>query len=376
MLKVIADDKIPYLKGILEPYVNITYLPGSQIDRSRIADTDSIIIRTRTKCNSDLLEGTSVRFIATATIGYDHIDTEWCEKNNIRWTNAPGCNSSSVQQYVTAALLRISGESGFKLREKTIGIIGVGNVGSKVRKVAEAFGMRVLLNDPPRERKEGKGDFVTFEQIISEADIITLHVPLNMEGEDRTYHMFNREVLTRMRKGIWLINTSRGEVVSTEALKDALSEERLGGAVIDVWEKEPEIDIPLMHMSFIATPHIAGYSADGKANGTAIAVNSLSEEFNLPIKGWYPSEIPDTAEPELTIECDGRDPEEIARRAVLHSYNILEDDIRLRFDPSMFEKEREHYPVRREFPYYKVYLKDAGEGTSDLLHKLGFRVDA
>ncbi len=374
MLRVVADDKIPFLKGVLEPYAQVTYLPGSRMDRNSIKDADALIIRTRTKCNEELLAGTQVKFIATATIGFDHIDTVWCEQNSIKWTNAPGCNSSSVQQYVASALLKISGDSGFLLRDKTLGIVGVGNVGSKVLKVAEAFGMKVLLNDPPRARREGSDGFATFEQILAEADIITLHVPLNLEGDDKTYNMFSGEVFGRIRKGAWLINTSRGEVVSTEAFKEALAGEKIDGAVIDVWEREPEIDIPLMHMAFLATPHIAGYSADGKANGTAMAVRRLSDEFGLPLGEWYPSGIPDVPEPVFTIDCNGKDSEDIARRVVFHSYNIIEDDIRLRFDPSRFEKERENYPVRREFPYYTINLKGPGEEAGLLLEKLGFKV--
>lgn len=374
MLRVVADDKIPFLKGVLEPYAQVTYLPGSRMDRNSIKDADALIIRTRTKCNEELLAGTQVKFIATATIGFDHIDTVWCEQNSIKWTNAPGCNSSSVQQYVASALLKISGDSGFLLRDKTLGIVGVGNVGSKVLKVAEAFGMKVLLNDPPRARREGSDGFATFEQILAEADIITLHVPLNLEGDDKTYNMFSGEAFGRIRKGAWLINTSRGEVVSTEAFKEALAGEKIDGAVIDVWEREPEIDIPLMHMAFLATPHIAGYSADGKANGTAMAVRRLSDEFGLPLGEWYPSGIPDVPEPVFTIDCNGKDSEDIARRAVFHSYNIIEDDIRLRFDPSRFEKERENYPVRREFPYYTINLKGPGEEAGLLLEKLGFKV--
>jgi len=374
MLRVVADDKIPFLKGVLEPFAQVTYLPGNRINRDSIKEADALIIRTRTKCTEELLEGTPVKFIATATIGYDHIDTEWCEKNNIKWTNAPGCNSSSVQQYLVSALLKIAEESGFLLRDKTLGIIGVGNVGSKVCRAAEAFGMKVLMNDPPRARREGSEGFVTLEQVLADSDIITLHVPLNMEGEDMTFNMFSGDVFNRIRKGSWLINTSRGEVVSTEALKDALAEERIAGAVIDVWEREPEIDIPLMHMAFLATPHIAGYSSDGKANGTAMAVKSLSDEFNLPLAKWYPSGIPDTPQPVFTIDCNVKDIEDIARRAVFHSYNIIEDDIRLRFDPSRFEKERETYPVRREFPYYTINLKKSQEEAELLLKSLGFRV--
>lgn len=374
MVRIIADDKIPFLKGVLEPYANVVYLPGNQIDRNAVMESDALLIRTRTRCSSGLLAGTPVRFIGTATIGFDHIDTEYCESNNIRWTNAPGCNSSSVQQYLTSALLRISAETGINLREKTVGIIGVGNVGSKVQKVANALGMRVLLNDPPRVRNEGQDGFTDLDELLYESDIITLHVPLNLEGDDKTYHLFNKELFRKVRKGSWLINTSRGEVVETEALKKALAEERIAGIVIDVWEREPEIDISLMHMAFLATPHIAGYSSDGKANGTAMIVRNLSESLGIPLTNWYPEELPAPNEPGFTIECNGKQTEEIIRKAVFHSYNIVEDDIRLRFDPSLFEKERENYPVRREFSSYTIHLKDGNNEIAALIRDLGFKI--
>jgi erythronate-4-phosphate dehydrogenase len=374
MVRIIADDKIPFLKGVLEPFARVTYLPGNQINRKSALGSDALLVRTRTKCNSELLMGTPVKFIGTATIGFDHIDTDYCEKNNIKWTNAPGCNSSSVQQYIAAALLRISAESGFSLKDKTIGIIGVGNVGSKVQKLANALGMKVIMNDPPRERKEGKKNFTDIGHLFTESDIITLHVPLNMDGLDKTFHFINNETFDQVKKGSWFINSSRGEVVETEALKNALNSEKIAGAVIDVWEREPEIDIPLMHMAFLATAHIAGYSADGKANGTAMIVKNLCESFNIPLTDWYPSEVPVPHEPVMTIDCIGKSTEDILRKVVMHTYNIVEDDIMLRFDPSLFEKERENYPVRREFSYYTINLKDGNQEIEKLLKDLGFKV--
>ena len=376
MIRIIADTKIPFLKGVLEPYAKVTYMPGNQINRTAAMEADALLVRTRTKCNRELLEGTPVRYIGTATIGYDHIDTEYCEKKRIKWVSAPGCNSSSVQQYIAAALLRIASESNFSLRGKVIGIIGVGNVGSKVQNLARTLGMRLLLNDPPRQRNEKTDIFVSLDHLLAESDIITLHVPLNIDGTDKTLHMLDSEKFDRVKKGAWLINSSRGEVVDTDALKNALAEERLAGAVIDVWEKEPEIDISLMHMAFIATPHIAGYSTDGKANGTAMSVRGLCEFFDIPLKDWYPESIPQPSEPELTIDCGGQDGEETIRRAVYHTYNIVEDDIKLRFDPSRFEKERENYPLRREFPSYTINLKECSSEADTALSDLGFNVIA
>jgi erythronate-4-phosphate dehydrogenase len=374
MVRIIADDKIPFLKGVLEPFAEVTYLPGNQINRNSALGSDALLVRTRTRCNSELLMGTPVKFIGTATIGFDHIDTDFCEKNNIKWANAPGCNSSSVLQYIAAALLRISAESGFSLKDKTLGIIGVGNVGSKVQNLAYALGMKAILNDPPRERKEGRKDFTGIEHLLNESDIITLHVPLNMDGQDKTFHLFSNQTFNMVKKGSWLINSSRGEVMDTEALKNALNGEKIAGAVIDVWEREPEIDIQLMHMAFLATPHIAGYSADGKANGTAMIVRNLCKSFDIPLTDWYPTEVPVSHEPVLTIDCNGKSNEDIMRKAVIHTYNIVEDDIRLRFDPSLFEKERENYPVRREFSYYTINLRNGNEEIEKLLKGLGFKV--
>lgn len=374
MLRIVADDKIPFLKGVLEPFAKVVYFPGNEIDRNAAMKADALLVRTRTKCSQDLLSDTPVKFIGTATIGFDHIDTDFCKQNNIIWTNAPGCNSSSVQQYVTAALLRISAESDINLHDKTIGIVGVGNVGSRVQKMAETLGMRVIMNDPPRERIEGRGLFSSLEFLLNESDIITLHVPLNLDGDDRTYHMINDETLRKVKAGSWLINTSRGEVVDTGALKDALADNRIAGTVVDVWEREPEIDTSLMHQAFLATPHIAGYSADGKANGTAMIVNSLCKMFGIPLKNWYPDDIPSAPDPEIVIDCSGKLDYELLRRAVFHSYNIVEDDVRLRFDPSRFEKERENYPVRREFPFYTVRLKNGNNEIRKILTNLGFKV--
>ena len=373
-MKIVADDKIPFLKGALEPYAEVIYIPGKQIDREILKDCDALLIRTRTKCTADLLDGTNVRFIGTATIGFDHIDTHYCNKNKIIWTNAPGCNSSSVQQYIAAALLKVSSENNFNLRGKTLGIVGVGNVGSKVEKFARTIGMNVLLCDPPRARLEGKKNFHSLNALLSESDIVTVHVPLNVVGEYYTYHLFNEERFKKIRRGAWFFNSSRGEVAETNALKRVLDSGKLGGAVIDVWENEPDIDAELMQQAFIATPHIAGYSTDGKANGTAMVVNSLSKYFNIPLENWYPGNVPLPAFPSLSIDCKGKSEEEIFRKIVLHTYNIDEDNDRLRLSPSDFENLRGDYPLRREFTSYSVKLKDGTEKVRQMLETIGFKV--
>jgi erythronate-4-phosphate dehydrogenase len=332
------------------------------------------LIRTRTRCTENLLEGTKIRFIGTATIGFDHIDTQYCSKKGIRWTNAPGCNSSSVQQYIASALLTISSEFQFNLKEKTLGIIGVGNVGSKVEKFARTIGMKVLLNDPPRARLEGKKNFHSLNMVLSESDIVTVHIPLNVVGEDYTYHLFNEEKMKKIKKGAWFINSSRGEVTDTAALKKALVSGRLAGTVIDVWENEPDIDPDLMHLAFLTTPHIAGYSTDGKANGTAMVANALSKYFNLSPGNWYPENVPVPPNPVINIDCKGKSEEEIIREAVINTYNIKEDNYRLRRSPLEFEKQRGDYPLRREFSSYSVVLNGGTDKVKDILKILGFRV--
>jgi erythronate-4-phosphate dehydrogenase len=374
MIRVVADDKIPFLKGVLEPFADVQYKPGSQIDRKAIKDADAMLIRTRTKCTESLLKESGVKFIATATIGFDHIDTQYCEKEGITWTNAPGCNSSSVQQYVAAALLRMSSEFRFSLKGKTIGIVGVGNVGSKVDVLARALGMNVLLNDPPRARKEGGEKFVNLGTVLYESDIVTAHVPLSVVGEDPTWHMFNAKSFKKMKKGAWFINTSRGEVMETAALKKILNGGKPGGVILDVWENEPDIDLELMSGLFLATPHIAGYSTDGKANGTAMVVNSLFSFFDIPLKNWYPSGIPAPENPVIEIDGTGKQEEDILREAILHTYNIDDDNIRLRFSPADFEKQRGDYRIRREFPAYTVKLKAGSSGVKSILEALGFKV--
>ena len=373
-MRIVADDKIPFLKGALEPYAEVVYIPGKQIKMEMLKDSDALLIRTRTICNENLLKGTSIRFIGTATIGFDHIDTDYCSKNKIIWTNAPGCNSSSVQQYIAAALFRISSEHHFNLKDKTLGIIGVGNVGSKVEKFARSVGMNVLLNDPPRARIEGKKNFHSLNTVLSGSDILTVHVPLNIVGEDQTWHLFNEESFKKIKRGAWFLNSSRGEVSDTYSLKNALNSGMLSGAVIDVWENEPNIDPELLQQAFIATPHIAGYSTDGKANGTSMVVNSLTKYFNLPSENWYPSDVPPPASPYISIDCNNKSEEEIIREAVIHTYNIDKDNSMLRISIQNFEKLRGDYPVRREFTSYTINLKDGTEKVLQTMKSIGFRM--
>jgi erythronate-4-phosphate dehydrogenase len=313
-----------------------------------------------------------VRFIATATIGYDHIDADFCKKSGIEWTNAPGCNSKSVEQYIASVLLIMSRKQGFSLKDKTIGIVGVGNVGSKVARVCELMGMRVLLNDPPRARAEGKRGFVELDEILEDSDIITLHTPLNMEGADKTFHLADENFLLKARKSPILINSCRGEVVDTASLTDALRSGTISDTVIDCWENEPEINAVLLELSALATPHIAGYSKDGKANGTSMSVQSISKFFNLGADNWQCKNVELPESTEIRIEGAGKTEQQIFEEAILATYDIREDDKRLRDSVDTFEKQRGDYPVRREFTSYTIYAENISDNTIDKLKAMGF----
>ena len=324
-MKIIIDNKIPYIKEAVQRIADeVVYAPGKDFTPELVRDADALIVRTRTHCNRDLLEGSRVKFIATATIGFDHIDTEYCKQAGIEWTNAPGCNSASVAQYIQSSLLLLKFVRNKRLNELTIGIIGVGNVGSKVAKVAQDFGMRVLLNDLPREEKEGAERFSSLEKIAEECDIITFHVPLYKEGKYKTFHL--------------------GEVIQTDALLKALNSRMISDAIIDVWEHEPEINRDLLEKTFIGTPHIAGYSADGKANATRMSLDAICNFFQ--IKGDYEINAPAPVSPIIHAKNH--------EEAVLQMYNPTEDSNRLKNQPELFETLRGDYPLRREEKAYII----------------------
>lgn len=392
-MKIVIDEKIPFIRGVFERWADVVYSPGRQIDARTVKDADALIVRTRTKCNSDLLKGSSVRIVASATIGYDHIDTEWLEANGIVWASAPGCNSGSVMQYITSLLLFLAGKHNLDLQSMTLGVVGVGNVGSKVERAARALGMRVILNDPPRERSEGRQavtlqagarqgtsgtEFHHLHKLLTESDILTLHVPLTREGEDRTFHLLNKENLPLMKRSAILVNTSRGEVVDNTALREALKTGLLRGAALDVWEGEPAADPQLVDLADIATPHIAGYSVDGKANATISSVRRVAKELYLPLTEWVPAALPQPAEPVIDLthpggsrQTPGRSVDLVAT-AVHHTYPIEEDDNLFRNGKENFEYLRDNYRIRREFGSYTVKTGDAG--AARIMSELGFRI--
>lgn len=340
-MKIVADKHIPFLEGVFEPYADVVYIDGRQINHNDIIDADALIIRTRTKCNAALLDGTAVSMIATATIGTDHIDLDYCRTHNIEVHNAEGCNAGGVMQYVFSALYGIAARKGIKLDDATLGIVGVGHVGSKVEAMARHLGFNVLMCDPPRAEAEGQDGFCSLEYLLANSQIVTLHVPL----DEITRKMADEEFFMLMQPGAIFINASRGEVVDEQALISALP--KLGAVVIDTWNNEPDVNADLVDMVDIATPHIAGYSYQGKQNGTASAVQSVARHFGIKeLYDYYPeTDIPDH-EP---LRLDLHDKTHGERAAVFqYNYPIFTDDFRFRMDPSSFEKLRSEYQYRRE----------------------------
>ena len=375
-MKIVADDKIPFLKGVFEPLAEVNYISGALIKKEDVKDADALIVRTRTFCNVQLLEDTSVKMVATATIGTDHFDIPWLEKNGIKWVNAEGCNSGSVCQYIGSALSLLIKE-GLNPSSTTIGIVGVGMVGSKVAKLAETLGMRVLLNDPPRQRNERNTCFCDLKTILSESDIITFHTPLNKTGIDATYHLFDNSALHLLKKGSIVINSSRGEVADTSALLKGIESGKISKAILDVWENEPDINKELLKKVWIGTPHIAGYSADGKANGTAMSVQAISCFFNLGLDNWQPDSIPVPENSIIKINPSDKKTYEIIAEAILHTYNVKNDDVRLRENSDSFEKQRGDYPLRREFGIWEVVFSEnpASDEVKNVLKGIGFKVN-
>lgn len=374
MITIIADDKIPFLRGALDSYAVVKYLDGRAFTPSIVEHADALLIRTRTICNDALLHESKVKFIGTATIGFDHIDTVYCDAHSVSWVNAPGCNAASVQQYIASVLASLAIRYDFSLSGKTLGIIGVGHVGKKVEILARLLGMRVLLNDPPRARTEGESEFVSLEKLLGESDIVTLHVPLIKTGEDITRHLINESTLIRLKPGAWIINSSRGEVVDGNSLKAALSTGKLSGAVLDVWEDEPEIDVRLLEKVTFATPHIAGYSMEGKINGTVAVVRSLGLHFDLPVTQWKPSGIPEASNPVIILDCQEQPMEKLICRAILHTFDVAADDFRFRSAPGDFEIQRGSYPERREFSAYRIMLLKGNSEAKEIFRGLGFTV--
>ncbi len=326
-MRVIVDCDIPYIKGVLEPYFDVYYLKGTEFTPDIVASADALIIRTRTKCTEELLRGSSLSFIGSATIGFDHIDIDYCKQNGVEVATAAGCNALAVVQYVLCAIEHFTARNSSKI--STIGVVGVGNVGSALTHELKNRGYRVLTNDPPRAAKEH--DFInsSLDELLTNCDLITFHTPL----DNSTRGMVNSNFFNMIEKPIFLINSSRGEVIDECALIKAIDSGKVIAAALDVWLNEPRISTHLLNRAAIATPHIAGYSAEGKANGSAMMVRAIAKKFNIPeLLQWYPKEVTANSSKLVTVS----------------NYDIMADDKALRIDYLNFEQLRNHYNYRKE----------------------------
>lgn len=339
-LKIVADSHIPFLDGVFEPFADVLLKDGGQICREDLRDADALLVRTRTRCDRTLLEGSGVKFIATATIGTDHIDMKWCGSHGIEVCNAAGCNAGAVMQYVFTALYGVCATKSIDLEGRTLGIIGVGHVGSRVEQAARKLGFNVLLCDPPRAAKEGSGGFVTMEELLQNSDIVTMHTPLDAS----TKAMAGKDFFGLMRSGAVFINASRGEVVDEDALAEASG--KLGAVIIDTWAGEPSINGRLLEIADIATPHIAGYSLLGKINGTEMSVRALGRHFGIKEHERFRVERKDE-EVFRELPSASMTQKELTAR-LLDVYDVFGDDAALRSSVSSFEALRQGYELRKE----------------------------
>jgi erythronate-4-phosphate dehydrogenase len=377
---VVIDSKNPFLAEALSPACEVRVLHTPLIDASHLRDADAVIVRSETHVGPRLLEGTNVRFVGTATIGIDHVNTAWLQEQGIGFASAPGSNADSVAQYMAAALLVVAGKTGRTLRGSTLGVVGAGNVGSRVAGVGRAFGMNVILNDPPLARMTGDQVYRPLEELM-EADVITLHVPLTGSGEDPTMHLWNAARIARMKHGSMLFNTARGPVVDGSALSAALVAGHLGGAVLDVWEREPSIDVGLLGHVLLGTPHIAGYSLDGKINAARMMFEALVSHFGLGLQWPEPHGVPPAGDGTVTVHT-APDEQGMLRGVVTRCYDIEQDDARLRLTEILppderaqaFRALRAEYPVRREFRATEVKAAGAPPAVVQTLRDLGFTV--
>jgi len=381
-MKIVCSGNMPFAKEAFSTLGEAVVLKERSISPADVRDADILAIRSTTKVNRNLIEGSRVRFIGTATIGFDHIDTSYLATRNITWCAAAGCNANSVAEYVVSALLHLARHQGLTLAHQTIGIIGVGNVGRRVAEKAAALGMRILLNDPPRERTEGnKSDFVSLSKLLKKSNIVTMHVPLTSYGADSTIHLANREFFSCMKPGSIFINSARGPVVQNEALFEAMDNGTVSHAVIDTWDPEPDYPSDLLNRVDLGTPHIAGYSFEGKVMGTAMVYQAVCRFLGMePL--WNPdASMPPPAIPRLCVDAANRSDEVVLWDIISSIYNIGDDDRNLRSLNSSdcaqrarhFDDLRRNYPVRREFRYTRVVLKHASESLARSVAELGFK---
>ena len=370
-MKIVAADNVVYAREAFSTLGHVEVVPAKQLDRAAVADADILVIRSTNKAGEELLSGSRVTFVGSAVIGTDHMDMEWMDRQGILYASAPGCNANSVSEYVTAALLEPGLRRGRELAGRSIGVVGVGNVGSRVVAKAGALGMHVVQNDPPLARQTGEERFRPVKE-VKQCDFISLHTPLTKDGPDATWHMVNEEWLAGVKPGAVLINAARGAVVDQAAMLDAVRSGRLSALALDVFEGEPDISPEPVEAADIATPHVAGHSFDGKVIGTAIvyeaACRMLGRVPSIDLRAIMPA----PPVPEVTVTGAGC-VEEVLRRTIKAVYDIMADDASLRRDVARFSDLRRDYPVRREFHNTALKFDRCPDGAREKLLALGFR---
>ncbi len=374
-MKIIADENISFAQEAFSQFGNVELVHGRKITPQILKDADILIVRSITRVNKDLLDSTPVRFVGTATIGTDHIDLDYLKQKGITFTDAKGCNSDAVAEYVFTAVTKLAVQHFTDLEGKTIGVIGTGNIGSRIVRIAESFGMNVLKNDPPLQRETGSNDFVSLKEALT-ADVITIHVPLNLDGDDKTVYLLNESNLRLIKDDAILINAARGQVINNSDLIKFLRTNNVHTA-LDVWENEPDISIELLKQTEIATPHIAGYSLEGKVNGTKIIYDALCN-FLGEEKKWHPH-LPEVSSSRIEINNSGNITEDSAK--IFNTiYDMGRDDSDMRKlinlpaaeRPHHFDLLRKNYPLRREFSNYNVSIKSKDERLEKILGALRF----
>ncbi|MCL5027550.1 MAG: 4-phosphoerythronate dehydrogenase [Bacteroidetes bacterium] len=376
-MNIVVDENIAFAEEAFSKFGNVELMHGRKISNSNLQNADALIVRSITKVNEELLKSTPVKFVGTATIGTDHIDQDYLKSMNIYFSDAKGCNADAVAEYVFTSIFKIAAEQDISLKDKTIGVVGIGNIGSRIVKLANALGMKVLMNDPPLKRKAGSKDFVPLKEIYS-ADIITLHVPLNKEGEDKTVHLFNIENLNKLNDGAIFINASRGQVTNNLALSEMIEKKNLH-VVLDVWEDEPDINIDLLKKVKFASPHVAGYSLEGKVNGTAMIYNALCKLLNV-MPSWQPT-LPEVSNSIIELKEESN-LEQKLNDIFSAVYDIKRDDNQMRNmfgipdneRPKYFDSLRKNYSLRREFPNYNIKLNSKDDELIKILQVFRFNI--
>lgn len=377
-MKIVVDENVPFARETFGRVGDVTLLHGRRIGPADVRDADALIVRSITRVDEQLLADSRIRFVGTATIGVDHVDVEYLRRRGMAFASAPGSNANSVAEYIVAALLRSAHTRRTALEGATIGIVGVGNVGTRVAEKAQALGMRCLLNDPPKQRETGDANLIPLERAVSDADYVTLHVPLERSGPDATFGLAGESFFNMLRPGAVFLNTARGEVVDERALAAALDGGRISHAVLDVFEREPNIDPEIVRRAFIATPHIAGYSYDGKIAATMMLYVALNEWLKQPAK---PVGLVLSSPPRLEMTVRTEPDEDVLREMVSAAYDITADDRALRAvirkpDPgAAFDALRKSYPQRREFEHTSVVLPKQRTSLVEKARRLGFQIE-